>query len=104
MALASPPSGNHHWWITGVYGPQDDRAKIEVLAELQDASASCIGPWIFNMILSVEDKNNNRLNSCVMHRLHCFTNDMELRDLYLHGRRYTWSNDKSSPRLSGTIE
>lgn len=103
MALVSPIVGNHHWWITGVYGPQDDQAKIEFLFDLQDDRATCAGPWLlgddFNMILSVDDKNNRRLNRCIMHHFRRFTADLELRDIYLHGRRYTWSNEQERPML-----
>ena len=32
-ALVSSLAGEGHWWLTGVYGPQDDDAKLEFLAK-----------------------------------------------------------------------
>jgi hypothetical protein len=32
-------------------------------------------------------------------RFHRFLNDCELKDIYLHGRRYTWSNERDTPTL-----
>ena len=34
-----------------------------------------------------------------------FINELQLKDIYLHGRRYTWSSEKASAAtLSGTFE
>lgn len=102
-ALATPAGSESHWWLTGVYGPQSDPDKLEFLSELHDLRATMAGPWIiggdFNMVLFAADKNNERLNRRIMHRFRRFTADMELHDLYLHGRRYTWSNEQRSPTL-----
>src|SRR4051812_35984567 len=49
-------SGAGHWWLTGVYGPQDNKAKLDFIADLHDVRESRIGPWLlggdFNMITS----------------------------------------------------
>jgi hypothetical protein len=45
------------------------------------------------MIYRVEDKNNNRLNGRMMNCFRRFMDDMELMELNLHGRLYTWSNE-----------
>lgn len=73
------------------------------LAELQDMRALTAGPWLvggdFNMIASTEDKNNDRINHRPMHHFHRFITDLVLRDIYLHGRRYTWSSEQQAPTL-----
>lgn len=71
-----------------MYGPQEDQEKIDFLADLLDMSL--IG-GDFNMIASAADKNTPNLNHRVMNRFRRFIADEELRDIYLHGRRYTWS-------------
>ena len=42
------------WWLTGVYGPQEDAQKVEFLAELRQFRDTSPGPWLicgdFNMI------------------------------------------------------
>lgn len=102
-ACVTSPGGNAHWWISDVYGPQDEPAKIEFLNELHEFRASRVGPWIvggdFNMIASAADKNNDRLHHRSMRCFRRFLTDEELRDLYLHGRRYTWSSERDPPML-----
>ena len=103
-ALASSLDGAHHWWLTGVYGPQGDDDKIAFLGDLSEVRSLRAGPWIlggdFNMISGAADKNNSRLNHRVMSRFRRFLADEELRDIYLHGRRYTWSNERGTPTLT----
>lgn len=47
------------WWLTGVYGPQDDSDKVEFLQELCDIRDLHRGPWIvagdFNLLVDPED-------------------------------------------------
>ncbi|XP_073353953.1 uncharacterized protein [Aegilops tauschii subsp. strangulata] len=89
-ALVTPLAGDGHWWLTGVYGPQDDDPKLNFLAELHEVRESRIGPWLvggdFNMIALAAEKNNSNLNHRVMSRFRRFIADEELRDLYMHGR------------------
>lgn len=91
------------WWLTGVYGPKRDEDKLSFLAELREVRSSCPGPWMiagdFNMIYSSEDKNNDNVNRVMMGRFRRFVNDLELKEIPLLGRRYTWSNERASPTL-----
>lgn len=91
------------WWLTCVYGPQDEADKIAFLAELRAIRAAHPGPWAlcgdFNMIYRDEDKNNGNLNRRMMGRFRRFLNDCELKEIYLHGRCYTWSNERQTPTL-----
>ncbi|KAG2593167.1 hypothetical protein PVAP13_5NG109742 [Panicum virgatum] len=59
------------WWITVVYGPQGDSEKIEFLRELRELMAEF----------------SNTLNF------------LELKELKLRGRKYTWSNDVTQTRI-----
>jgi hypothetical protein len=49
----------------------------------------------FNLILQAADKNTNNYTRRTMTAFRRFTNELELEDLYLHGRRYTWSNEQA---------
>lgn len=51
------------------------------------------------MITATFDKNNGRINHRTMSRFRCFISDHALRDIYMHGRRYTWSNEQQNPTL-----
>jgi mannosylglycoprotein endo-beta-mannosidase len=93
------------WWLTCVYGPQDNQAKIQFLQELRDVRVQCTGPWMvagdFNLIYKDEDKNNSNLNRAMMGRFRRWIEDMAVNEIPLHGRKFTWSSSSSnaSPTL-----
>ncbi|XP_071685294.1 uncharacterized protein [Lolium perenne] len=96
--------GGEPWWVTVVYGPQRKEDKFLFLRELEERRALCIGPWLiigdFNMILRASEKNNDNLDLGMMARFRDFVRSMELKDLYLHGRLFTWSNARENPTLT----
>lgn len=81
-----------------MYGPVDERLKPEFLDELKEISADCAGPLLicfdFNQIYQAADKNNNRLNFWLMRRFRQALDDIGVDELCLHGRLYTWSNER----------
>uniref|UniRef100_A0A453GGX9 Endonuclease/exonuclease/phosphatase domain-containing protein n=1 Tax=Aegilops tauschii subsp. strangulata TaxID=200361 RepID=A0A453GGX9_AEGTS len=91
------------WWLTVVYGPQEDADKISFMQELCEIGIDCPGPWMlcgdFNLILRDEDKNNGNLCRRMMGRFRRLVNDLALKEMYLNGRRFTWSNEQSPPTL-----
>jgi hypothetical protein len=91
------------WWLTGVYGPQQDVEKIAFISELREVRHQYAGSWVlagnFNLILSAEDKNNDNLNRKMMGRFRRLVNDLDLKDIPLLGKRYTWSNGRVNPTL-----
>jgi exonuclease III len=91
------------WWITVVYGPQEDAEKIEFLNSLVAVRAASPGAWLlcgdFNMIYKEDDKNNDRLDRRGMHRFRAFINRATIEELHLSGRRFSWSNRRDSPTL-----
>jgi exonuclease III len=103
-AKVVPSSGaTTPWWMTVVYGPQRDEDKIAFLQELRDVRVDCTGPWMicgdFNLIYRDEDKNNANVNRRMMARFRRVINDLALKEVYLNGRRYTWTNEQSPPTL-----
>jgi hypothetical protein len=54
----------------------------------------------FNMILYASEKNNEILDRNMMARFRNFVHEHELKDLYLHGRRFTWSNERDRPTMT----
>jgi hypothetical protein len=95
--------GDHAWWFSGIYGPHSDGDKPAFLEELREVRSHCSGPWMlagdFNMIYCAEDKNNDNVNRALMGRFRRLVNDLELKEIPLLGRRYTWSNERASPTL-----
>nr|XP_034580478.1 uncharacterized protein LOC117843854 [Setaria viridis] len=88
------------WWLTCVYGPQDNQAKVQFLQELRDLRVQCTIPWMvagdFNLIYKDEDKNNTNLNRAMMGRFRRWINDMAVTEVPLHGRKFTWSSSSTS--------
>jgi exonuclease III len=89
------PRDLNRWWITTVYGPQSNEDKLRFLQELTERRSVCPGPWLllgdFNMIMYAEEKSNDRLDRLMMARFRQFAQEHEIKDLYLHGRRFTTS-------------
>ena len=92
------------WWLTVVYGPQGTEDKTKFLQELSERRLLCHGPWLilgdFNLILNAADKSNSNLDRSMMRKFKDFVVRHELKDLYLHGRRFTWSNGRERPTLT----
>ena len=53
----------------------------------------------FNRIYKDEDKNNSNLNRAMMGRFRRLINDLSLKEIPLHGQKFTWSNLQDSPTL-----
>ena len=89
--------------MTCVYGPQDDGAKVEFLQELADIRELHAGPWLiagdFNLIARQEDKSNDLINRRMLARFRSRLNRLEMKELYLNGRRYTWSNERQNATM-----
>jgi hypothetical protein len=60
------------WFLSVVYGPQDDVEKELFMEELTAIRDDCEGPWAvigdFNLILDESDKSNARMNRRNMSR------------------------------------
>ena len=91
ILISSPAEGS--FYISVVYGPNDESLKDPFLTELSVVYALLPGPWLiigdFNMISSAADKNNANLNQWPIARFCCFISTHELKDVHLFGRRYT---------------
>ena len=48
----------------------------------------------FNMILRANEKSNPNLNRSMMRKFKTFVDNNELKELYMHGTRFTWSNER----------
>lgn len=54
----------------------------------------------FNLLLEASDKNNSNINRRNLGRFRRFVNEVELKDVHLHGRSFTWSNERDQPTMS----
>jgi hypothetical protein len=51
------------------------------------------------MIYKSSDKNNSNINRAMMGRFRRLINDLSLKEIPLHGRKFTWSNQQEDPVL-----
>jgi hypothetical protein len=54
----------------------------------------------FNLIYNSKDKSNDRLDQRMMTRFRRALNFLELKEIQLVGRKYTWSNQQDTPTMS----
>jgi exonuclease III len=92
------------WQITVVYGPQGDTEKLQFLQELAAIPCPAHGWWLilgdFNLIYQAEDKNNTNLNRRLMSSFKAVIDDLNLKEIGLNGRRFTWSNEQDNLTLT----
>ena len=93
----------HEFWLTTVYGPSDLALKESFLQELEGLATLCLGAWLicgdFNLIYQAQDKNNDRLNRRIVSRFRRSIDMLSIEELHLHGRRFTWSNERARPTM-----
>lgn len=101
VTVAVKTDSADRWWLTVVYGPQFESEKALFLEELAAIRDQCPGPWAilgdFNLILDEADNNNGRINRRTMRQFRQCVAELQLLDLHLHGRRYTWNNEREIP-------
>jgi endonuclease/exonuclease/phosphatase family metal-dependent hydrolase len=77
--------------------------KIMFLDELRIIKATCPGPWMvagdFNLIYRASDKNNSNINRAMLGCFRRLIDDLALKEIPLHGRKFTWSNQQYEPVL-----
>lgn len=96
-------SVNDPWWLTVIYGPHEEHENNLFLEELGAIRGQCQGPWAvigdLNLILDEADKNNTRINQRTMQRFRRTVATLQLLDIHLHSRQYTWSNERAQLTL-----
>lgn len=95
---------HEEWMITGVYGPQSCTDKKLFIVELRVLKQTAKPAWLilgdFNLIYRDEDKNNGHLNWRMMDRFRRALNHLQVKEILLIGRRFTWSNQQSNPVMT----
>jgi hypothetical protein len=79
---------NLSWSLTSVYGPQGELDKQMFNTELKGIKHKVKPHWLligdYNLIYKAQDKNKGRLNY------------LEVKELDLIGRKFTWSNNQAA--------
>jgi len=94
---------NSMWSITGVYGPQGDAEKMLFMDEIKQLNPSMRASWMllgdFNLIYRASDKNNPNVNRRLMNKFKSIIDELEIKELHLHGRRFTWTSETDDPTI-----
>jgi exonuclease III len=95
---------NLSWTITTVYDPQGDLDKKMLIRELKNLKQVASTSWLiigdFNLVYRDQHKNNTRVNRNMMNRFRRALNFLEVKEVELIGRNFTWSNNQSHPTLT----
>ncbi|XP_078152948.1 uncharacterized protein LOC144548131 [Carex rostrata] len=87
--------------ITGAYGPSTITEKQAFYRELQGAQPQNLLPWIvcgdLNVTLLPQDRTDNSNHRTQTNRFRTIVEGLQLQDLRLQGRAYTWSNEQENP-------
>jgi hypothetical protein len=90
--------------ITGVYGPQLDADKHQFLLEMRNLQNQVLPQWCmlgdFNVIFRADQKNNGQVNTRLMNSFRTTLDNLELKELKPHGRKFTWSNETDNPTFT----
>lgn len=90
--------------VTGIYGPSNQQDKQDFFDELKLAQPPNNLPWILlgdlNVTLQPSDRPSNRNHHAQMSRFRALIDHLQLLDLRLQGRTYTWSNDRDNPAFA----
>ncbi|WVZ64632.1 LOW QUALITY PROTEIN: hypothetical protein U9M48_014126 [Paspalum notatum var. saurae] len=89
------------WVLVSVYGPAQDQFKCNFLSELaqlcsKEALSILIG-GDFNIICCPQEKNNTNYSNRWPFLFNAIIDAVNLEELKLNGRRYTWANNREVP-------
>lgn len=76
--------------------------KIEFMHELVDVRTLLARPWLFgdfNLLVNPTNKSNFAVNRRKMAKFWSKLNTLELKEMHLNGRRFTWSNERDKPTV-----
>jgi exonuclease III len=92
------------WDLTGVYGPQPENEKMTFLTELRNIRNMMKPEWLilgdFNMIRRAREKNKGSINRRVMRQFNHTIDYLQLLELDLNSKLYTWSNEQDNPTMT----
>jgi hypothetical protein len=86
-----------------VYGPQSEGEKLQSMQELRDIRPTANERWVllgdFNLIYRMCDKSNGNgnVNRRFLNQFRQVLEELEVKELHLHGRRFTWTSGSRTP-------
>lgn len=94
---------NFRFWILNVYGPAHHDLSGEFILDLSNFCSREILPMVlrgdFNLIRSNKDRNQGQGDPKLMELFNNFIGSFQLRDIFVSGVKYTWSNRQKIPTM-----
>lgn len=92
------------WYLTSVYGPQDNQEKLEFLQELRRVREQTGPKWLLVGISTLFIRQRTRITQDsigdLWKRFRRMIDRLELKELKLNGRKYTWTNEQENPTMT----
>ena len=99
----SSTSSDEQFQITNIYAPCDSNLRTEFFGELRQLKQAITGKWMlvgdFNIYRYSYEKNNENVNWTAMSEFNDWINEMEMMDIEVANRLYTWTNKRRQPTL-----
>ena len=87
-----------------MYGPSTDEHKRDFIDELQNIAAFTTQSWVllgdFNLIRWITDRSSNSWNFPLMEAFNDMIRNLQLKDVPLKNRDFTWSSKRPVPTFS----
>lgn len=81
-----------------------DANKHRFLLEMRNLQNQVLPQWCmlgdFNVIFRADQKNNGQVNTRLMNSFRTTLDNLELKELKPHGRKFTWSNETDNPTFT----
>jgi exonuclease III len=90
--------------LTNVYGPADHAFTDQFLSDLSNVASTINDPWLiigdFNLTRAPSDKNTTSFNTSLASRFNQMIDDLQLIELLVLDRLFTWTNKRAEPTLA----
>lgn len=94
---------NFRFWIVNVYGPAQHEFSGDFVKEMEGFCSNADFPFImggdFNLIRNNKERNQGQGDPNLMDLFNEFIGNYQLREIYVSGVKFTWSNKQSRPTL-----
>lgn len=102
--LFSSTASDYTFAVTNVYAPADHRDSVAFLEDVEEVAVQVTGNWVladdFNLTRDESENSNGTVNSSLPVALNDTIHKLELLDLPLLDRLFTWSNHRVNPTMA----
>jgi hypothetical protein len=94
---------NFRFWVVDIYGPAQHEHSENFILELSNCCVVETLPIVlgsdFNLIRSNNDRNKGQGDQRLMNIFNNFIGRFQLREIFMSGPKFTWSNKQRDPTL-----